>query len=112
MKFSRLWWSCETRAPHRVAIEYAIGIPFLFTVLFLFTYPPIPSEGPLPQRSLVPCIIVLCLGVIGWMTMLAPALRAIRQPGIGSRLSGLLALVAFSAFALELYLALYAIRKR
>jgi hypothetical protein len=98
------------RTAGRIALQHAFFIPVLFTVLFLFTYPPIPSEPPFTPPNLIPATIVFALGVIGWCKTFFACLRAFRHSGV--RPSVVTSFVFFLLYGLELCLAAFSLHAR
>ena len=95
-----------------IAFGNSLAVPFLFTIAFLVTYPPIESRPPYHHPSMTPAIVVLVCGIFGASYVLICIIRAFRagpSGGIGSAVGALVLLVAFAA---ELFLASIAIRGR
>jgi hypothetical protein len=60
----------------------ALGIPFVFSLLFLMAYPPMQNHEDEHISSLWPAHTVFVLAMLGWFGVLWAVLRGIRA-GVG-----------------------------
>ena len=93
-------------------LKRAIGVPFLFGVLFAAAYPPMGRQAADDHPSLTPAAIVLVFAICGWFFVLWSILRGIRA-GVAVR-SGWAAVsvLPLVAYGFGLVMALMALQGR
>lgn len=87
-------------------------IPLLFTVVFAFAFPPMPSDGPIPPFTPFWPSLVILAGMIGWVYMVISSVPLLCKRSVTSVILGITVVFWIIAFAFELILATFAVSAR